>query len=125
MPSSIVRMGCNDINLNALIAEEVMALRCHCAELEKKLQAKSLLEAQVSHLERKKVRMTTHFNKTKLDKAVAVEYMKGSHAELTSAKQEIERLHAELRAAENCRTRVLSCSSAPSTAPESRGIPEG
>jgi multidrug efflux pump subunit AcrA (membrane-fusion protein) len=77
-----------------------MALQRCCTELEKELQAKSLLEAQVSRLEREKVRMTSHFNKMKLDRAAAIEYMNGSHAELTSAKQEIERLHAELRAAE-------------------------
>jgi tRNA U55 pseudouridine synthase TruB len=75
-----------------------MALQQRCNKLEKDLQAKSLLEAHVSRLEREKVRMTSHFNKMKLDRNTAIEYMKGSHAELTLAKQEIERLHAELRA---------------------------
>jgi hypothetical protein len=36
----------------------------------------------------------------KLDKTVTIKYAKGSRAELTSANQEIERLHAELWAAE-------------------------
>jgi hypothetical protein len=44
--------------------------------------------------------MTSYFNKMKLDRNTAIEYMKGSHADLTSPKQEIERIHAELRAQE-------------------------
>jgi hypothetical protein len=47
-----------------------------------------------------KVKMTGHLNKMKLDKAAAVEYVKGSHAELTAAKLEIENLHVRLPAAE-------------------------
>jgi hypothetical protein len=74
-------------------------LQQRCAKLEKDLQGKRLLEVQVSRLEREKVRMISHFNKMKLDRNTAIEYMQGSHAELTSVKQEIERLHAELRAA--------------------------
>jgi hypothetical protein len=40
--------------------------------------------------------MTSHFNKMKLDRDVTVEHVKGSHTDLTEAKQEIESLHAEL-----------------------------
>jgi biopolymer transport protein ExbB/TolQ len=82
------------------LAGEMTALQQRCAQLEKDLKDKSLLESQVARLEREKVRMTSHFNKMKAEKNTAVEYVHGSHAELTLAKQEIERLHAELRAAE-------------------------
>jgi hypothetical protein len=83
-----------------LVVDQVTALRRRCAELEGELQAKSLLEAGGSRLEREKVKLTDRLSKAKLEKNAAVEYMKGSHAELSVAKLEIENIHTMLRVAE-------------------------
>jgi hypothetical protein len=82
-----------------LTVDELTTLQHRCSELEGELQAKCLLEAQVSRLEREKVKLVDHLSKQKLDKIATVEYMKGSEVELSTLKLVVEDLHAKLQVA--------------------------